>query len=197
MKCDEAQLMYGPYLDSELDARITLEMEQHLKSCAECARFFAEEQRFEAWVNRSLTRGVRSPLVWQQLEQAVVKAAAAGTVSSPESCVMQADGWRTRFKALVGQLQTVCRQAPRTWGAMAAAWVIILVLNLGARDSDLSPVARAEPPSVSQMRFAFKQKQWLLAQLAMPSESPRQDQVGAAGPRSQLRNGNLGNVRWL
>ena len=43
MRCEEVQSLHGPYLDSELEARSTLEIEQHLKSCPDCARLFAEE----------------------------------------------------------------------------------------------------------------------------------------------------------
>ncbi len=48
MKCDEVQTMHGPYLDSELDAKTTLEIEQHLAACPACARLFAEEQKLNA-----------------------------------------------------------------------------------------------------------------------------------------------------
>ena len=48
MRCDEVQSLQGPYLDSELDARTSLEIEQHLKACPECARLFAEEEKLEA-----------------------------------------------------------------------------------------------------------------------------------------------------
>jgi len=42
MKCDEVQTLHGPYLDSELDAKNSLEIQQHLKTCPGCARLFAE-----------------------------------------------------------------------------------------------------------------------------------------------------------
>ena len=48
MKCDEVQTMQGPYLDSELDAKTTLEIEHHLAVCPACAHLFAQEQKLEA-----------------------------------------------------------------------------------------------------------------------------------------------------
>ena len=48
MKCDEAQTLHGPYLDSELDAKTSLEIQQHLKMCPACARLFAEADSLPA-----------------------------------------------------------------------------------------------------------------------------------------------------
>ena len=57
MKCDEVQTLHGPYLDSELDARTSLEIELHLKACPHCARLFAEEERLEARIKAGLNQG--------------------------------------------------------------------------------------------------------------------------------------------
>ena len=126
----------------------------------------------------------------------MIAAAADRPVSSPGPGVVQSKTARSKCKTWVDRMRSRYRQASLAWGALAAAWAIILALNLGARDSGLPPVARAESPTVSQMRLAFKQKQWLLAQLAMPAEPSRQE-VGPTGPRSQLHNHGLGKVRWL
>ena len=52
--------LQGPYLDSELDAKTTLEIEQHLAGCPACARLFAEEQKLEARMKAGLNRGPRT-----------------------------------------------------------------------------------------------------------------------------------------
>jgi len=59
MKCYEAQALQGLYLDSELDPIGTLKIEQHLKSCPDCARLFAEEQRLDRSLRTALSRGQR------------------------------------------------------------------------------------------------------------------------------------------
>ena len=43
MRCHEARNLLGPYLDSELDAKASLEVAQHLESCEDCARVFDAE----------------------------------------------------------------------------------------------------------------------------------------------------------
>ena len=72
MKCDEVQALHGPYLDSELDARTSLEIEQHLRACPECARLFAEEEKLEARIRAGLKQGPRTPALWAQIERGVV-----------------------------------------------------------------------------------------------------------------------------
>ena len=81
MRCEEVQSLHGPYLDSELDARTSLEIEQHLKSCPDCARLFAEEQKLEARLKAGLTRGSRTPALWEQIERAVLRRCACAARS--------------------------------------------------------------------------------------------------------------------
>ena len=75
MKCDELQPLQGPYLDSELDARTSLEIEQHLKACPNCARLFAEEQKLAARLKAGLNRGQRTAALWDEIERSVAAAA--------------------------------------------------------------------------------------------------------------------------
>jgi anti-sigma factor RsiW len=76
MRCDEVQPLQGAYLDSELDARTTLEIQQHLKSCAECADLFGEERELEACITAGLRQGERTGELWARIERSVAAAAA-------------------------------------------------------------------------------------------------------------------------
>ncbi|HVV71407.1 MAG TPA: zf-HC2 domain-containing protein, partial [Verrucomicrobiae bacterium] len=71
MKCEEIQALEGAYLDSELDAAATAEVAGHLKSCPECARLFAEQGELNSWLRAALSKGERSPEVWERAERAV------------------------------------------------------------------------------------------------------------------------------
>jgi anti-sigma factor RsiW len=44
LNCEEASLLLNPYVDSELDVVHSLEVEEHLKTCAACARAVADHQ---------------------------------------------------------------------------------------------------------------------------------------------------------
>src|SRR2546425_132448 len=47
MKCAEVRKFVRLYLDSELDAKHSFEVEQHLESCVECAGLFEAEKKFD------------------------------------------------------------------------------------------------------------------------------------------------------
>ena len=68
MKCPEARKLVRLYLDSELDAKATQEVGQHLESCAECAELFAAEERIENRLVEVLRRGRLSTSVWESVE---------------------------------------------------------------------------------------------------------------------------------
>jgi hypothetical protein len=69
-------------------------------------------------------------------------------------------------------------------------WVGILALNLTAREPDAPRMAGQQMPSASEMRFAFKEKQLLMAELAITSEPVPAEKPKAAppSPHSERRN---------
>ena len=167
MKCDEVQTLHGPYLDSELDAKTTLEIEQHLKACPACARLFAEEEKLEARMMAGLNRGPRTAALWEQIERAVVAAGSAASRPRPPRHVSQPVGWPALLAALGAQLRAGWQASRWAWAGLAAVWVVILALNFTAREPDAPLVAGQEAPSASEMRLALKQKQLLMAELAV------------------------------
>ena len=44
MRCQDARRLLDLYIDSELDARESLEVAEHLERCAACARRFSAEE---------------------------------------------------------------------------------------------------------------------------------------------------------
>ena len=177
MKCHEVLTMQGPYLDSELDARTTLEIEQHLAGCPACARRFIQEQNLEARIVAGLNRGSRTPALWAQIEQ---KVAHASSASSPRLSARfpQPAGWPALLESLGAQLRAGWRASRWAWTGLAAAWAVILALNLSAPEPAASLVAGQEAPSESEVRLALKQKHLLMAELALtpdpaPADKPK------------------------
>ena len=193
MKCDEVQPLQGPYLDSELDARTTFDIQEHLKSCRECARLFAEGQRFETWMTAGLKQGQRSASLWEETERAVVQATVSSKHSEPSPLTPNQVGQAGLFAALNTQLRNLWRQAPRTWSGIAVAWLVILFLNLNTRDTETVPVAQQMAPSAAEMHFALKQKQSLMAELTVAAETIATSKTKTAvpRPRSQRQESNL------
>lgn len=68
MKCNEIRNLALAYLDSELDAKTSQEIQLHLQSCAECAELFAREEKFNERVFRVLRVGQSTPAIWEKVE---------------------------------------------------------------------------------------------------------------------------------
>ena len=192
MKCDEVQTMQGPYLDSELDAKTTLEIEQHLAACPACARLFAQEQKLEARIMAGLNRGPRSAALWAQIEREVAAASSASR-PRPPARVPQPVGWPAVLGALAAQLRAGWQRSRWAWSGLAAVWAVILVLHLSAREPDVPLVAGQEVPSASEMRLALEHQHLLMAELALTSEPAAADKPKAApvSPRSDRHNETL------
>jgi anti-sigma factor RsiW len=77
MKCAEVRKFVRLYLDSELDARNSFEVEQHLESCAECAGLFEAEKKFDARIARFLVAaatGQATRPLWERVEAQIAPA---------------------------------------------------------------------------------------------------------------------------
>ena len=68
MKCHEVHKLIGPYLDSELDAKTSFDIEEHLQSCDDCADLVEAERRLDERIFSVLRRGEKTPELWRQLE---------------------------------------------------------------------------------------------------------------------------------
>jgi anti-sigma factor RsiW len=68
MKCAEVRKFVRLYLDSELDAKHSFEVEQHLESCAECAGLFEAEKKFDKRLGKFLRTGQATRALWKNVE---------------------------------------------------------------------------------------------------------------------------------
>jgi putative zinc finger protein len=68
MKCADVRKFVRLYLDSELDAKNSFEVEQHLESCVECAGLFEAEKRFDDRLGRFLRGGQPTRAFWEKIE---------------------------------------------------------------------------------------------------------------------------------
>ena len=191
MKCDEVQTLHGPYLDSELDARTSLEIEQHLKACPACARLFAEGEKLEARIKAGLKQGPRTPALWAQIEREVAAAASSASRPRPPEQVSPPVGWPAMLGALWAQLRAGWQASRWAWAGLAAVWAVILVLNGVAREPGSPLVASPDLPSASELRLALKQKDLLLAELALTPEPAAKPKPALPSPRSDRRKETL------
>ncbi len=68
MKCNEIRNLVLAYLDSELDAKTSQEIQLHLQSCPECAQLFSREEKFNERLFGVLRAGQPTPALWEQIE---------------------------------------------------------------------------------------------------------------------------------
>ena len=84
------------------------------------------------------------------------------------------------------QLSTLLWPQPRAWAGLAAAWLIILGINLTTRDASTAVTRHASPVS-PQVFMAFHEQERLLAELLGPRETPvaERPKPSPARPRSE------------
>jgi anti-sigma factor RsiW len=170
-----------------LDAKTSLEIEEHLKACAGCARLFAEEEKLEARIKAGLKQGQRTPALWAQIERGVAAAASSATRPRSLERISRPVGWAAVLGILAAQLRTGWQTARWAWAGLAAVWAVILVLNSAAREPNPPLVAGQDLPSASEMRLALKQKDLLIAELALSSEPAAKPKPAPPSPRSDRR----------
>ena len=74
MKCAEVRKFVRLYLDSELDAKQSFEVQQHLELCAECAGLFEAEKKFDQRLGRFLRSADAAPALWKKIEAQIAPA---------------------------------------------------------------------------------------------------------------------------
>jgi anti-sigma factor RsiW len=181
--------MQGPYLDSELDTKTTLEIDRHLTACPACATLFAQEQKLEALITAGLNRGSRTAALWTQIEREVAASASASS-PRPTALVPQRAGWSALLGALGIQIRAGWRPSRWAWTGLAAVWAVILVLNQAAREPEAPLVAGQEMPSASEMRLALEQNYLLMSELDLSPEPAPDDKPKPVrpSPHSERRN---------
>jgi|SRR5664280_2234583 hypothetical protein len=87
------------------------------------------------------------------------------------------------------QLSSLLWPHPAAWACLAAAWVVILGVNLTTRDASMAVAKRASPVS-PQVFMAFQEQERLLSELLGPRETPVAERPKAAPgrPRSERRS---------
>lgn len=179
MKCEEFRSLHGAYLDSELDARTTLEIQQHLTACPDCARSFAAEAKLEAQVATGLKRGERTAALWEQIEQRVAAAAAAESRRRPAIQVsLRMPWWRE-----------LLWPSPQAWACLAATWVVLLGVSFITRQTANGAEGRQMARPTQELRLVLKQQKQLLAELGgIPEQlAGKRPETSEPQPRSQRR----------
>ena len=190
MSCHEIPSLTGPYLDSELDAKTSLAIQQHLATCPGCARRFAAEQEFTTRLTTSLRRGEPTPELWQGIEERV-RAAAARKDRVRAGREQRAEPW---WRAWLWP-------SPRFYAGVAALWIVMLTVHFGfLREPTQVQAANNPPSSIVQSALAQQRRELaeMLGNIGPPGVAPA-TQSKLVSPRSELRqlHDQTGQTTWL
>jgi len=92
------------------------------------------------------------------------------------------------LSTVIHQLSTLLWPHPMAWAGLAAAWLVILGINLTTRDASQMLAKQASPVS-PQVFMAFQEQERLLTELIGPRETPVAERTkpSPARPRSERR----------
>jgi anti-sigma factor RsiW len=75
MNCTQARQHWHLFHDSEGDAEMHLQVNEHLEQCADCARWFSQQSALEESLVHSLKGGAEpTPALWEKIEQQLTPA---------------------------------------------------------------------------------------------------------------------------
>ena len=66
MRCEEVRQFISAYLDSELDTKNNLQVEEHLEQCAQCRSAYEAQYKFEHNIRQHLTSDKSTQEAWQR-----------------------------------------------------------------------------------------------------------------------------------
>ncbi len=191
MNCRDLRSLAEPYLDSELDVKTSLEIQQHLAACPPCAQWLEAERKAASRLDRELRRGGATPALWERAEQLVRDAAATPRPSARPT------GGATPASLGEPWWRDWLWPSPRFYVGVAAVWAVMLTfqfLTLGGSDGTTRTVAS---PSPEVMRVLADQRRELAQLLGHESPlpaptgkpEPPQPQSGRPQPTSEPRQG--------
>jgi anti-sigma factor RsiW len=190
MNCHEIQSLAGPYLDSELDAKTSLAIQQHLAACPACTRRFAAEQECATRLTNALRKGEPTPELWRGIEERVRTATApkgatrAGRERSPKP-------WWCAW----------LWPSPRFYAGVAALWIVMLAVHFGYLREPARILVTSNPPSPTVQSALAEQRRQLAEMLGSVSApgAASATQSKLLSPRSELRqpHDQPGPTTWL
>jgi hypothetical protein len=96
---------------------------------------------------------------------------------------LAADPERSWLSTLNRQLSTLLWPCPQAWAGLAAAWLVIVVVNLSAGDEPSRTMARQTAPPPPQLIDAVREQRRELARLIEPSVASDADRPKSFSPR--------------
>lgn len=117
--CGQVETLLGAYVDSELDAKTSLEISLHLRECPACATLFAEETAWQQRLQAALNEGRTTEGLWETIEERVRGSGRSQSAPVRPKSASAARDWRYWLWP-----------SPRLYAGLAAAWALILGVQM-------------------------------------------------------------------
>ena len=125
MVCDDnARLLHG-YLDGELDLVRSLEIEEHLKICPDCAQ--------ELWSQQTLRKAFRSSSLYERAPVGLadrIRASITGEATADAAEPTSAENAPAKKATIVSMTPTPLSSKRAAWNWLAVAAAILLMLTV-------------------------------------------------------------------
>lgn len=186
MNCQEIQSLCGLYLDSELEAKVSLEIHEHLASCSECARFFAVEAKLNTQLNARLRQGETTPSLWETIEKRLRFPATADVALAERASARSTQNAEPWWRAWLWP-------SPRFYAGLAAVWAVMLAVRW--LDVDTAATARRPSPPLppETERILAEQRRELAEMLGFIGTAPEASapKRKSSPPQGRLRRSDV------
>jgi hypothetical protein len=135
------------------------------------------DDQFEQRLRNQPMRDV--PADWQAQVLGVARAAGANERRE----LSREATFAATIKARLSNLLWPC---PQAWAGLAAAWLLIFVINFAGRDES-QPVAKKSPPPSPEMVAVLREQHRLLVELVGRTDPQDAEQPRVVPPRSERR----------
>lgn len=186
MNCQEIRSLSGPYLDSELEAKTSLEIHEHLANCPECARFFATDAKLNTQLNARLSQGEATPHLWKTVEERVrgtVMAEPAPAKTHTARSTQNAERW---WRAWLWP-------SPRFYAGLAAVWAVMLAVRWFDVDTAVTASHPTPPLPPETERILAEQRRELAEMLGFIGTAPEASapKRKTSPPQGRLRRSDV------
>jgi hypothetical protein len=140
MNCFEIESLLGMYLDSELDARNTREIQIHLENCPLCARKLKTEQALDQQLRSRLKANPKTQGLWEREHRFVLDMLASVHPADEDASL------RDHRLLDWAWFRELFWPSPKYYLGLAALWIFLLAVNF--------PQNKAEPVRLSSLEKA-------------------------------------------
>ena len=163
MNCEEVQRCADAFRDSELDTKVTLEIQDHLADCGTCRRELDREGLVDRQIAESLRAGRRTEAMWAEQELLISRLFGRRTgvrLKGPKSSVAGATAAAVWWRELLWP-------SPRLYVGAIVCWAFMFLVQGQLGDSQARREQVALPPSSLVMMAVMEQREALMQLLGV------------------------------